>query len=68
MLSLAINYIFDYIKIDKITLGVFENNKSAIACYRSVGFQPVILDKKETYSCMGETWSCLEMHLDRKLV
>ncbi len=55
MLSLAINYIFDYIKIDKITLGVFENNKSAIACYRSVGFQPVILDKKETYSCMGET-------------
>ena len=32
MLSLAINYIFDYIKIDKITLGVFENNKSAIAC------------------------------------
>ncbi|MEG0229138.1 MAG: GNAT family protein [Oscillospiraceae bacterium] len=63
MLSLAINYAFDYIKINKISLGVFENNKPAIKCYESCGFKRVSLENIEKYYCMGEVWNCIEMEL-----
>ena len=63
MLSLAIQYAFDFIKVKKISLGVFENNGAAINCYRSCGFKTVKLEKPESYHCMGETWNCIEMEL-----
>ena len=66
MLSLAIRYAFDILKVEKISLGVFENNRPAILCYTSCGFQLVPLKKPEQYQCLGETWNCLEMVLHRK--
>lgn len=63
MLSLAIRYAFDFVKVKKISLGVFENNKSAIKCYESCGFKKVKLEKTESYHCMGEIWNCIEMEL-----
>lgn len=63
MISLAISYAFHFIKVQKITLGVFENNKPAIACYQSCGFQIVELQEVESYCCMGEEWKCMEMEL-----
>lgn len=65
MLSLAIQYAFDFIKVKKISLGVFENNKIAIECYKSCGFQTVELQEVESYYCMGEVWKCMEMELRR---
>jgi len=38
MISLVIKYAFDILKVKKVTLGVFDNNPSAHACYKSVGF------------------------------
>lgn len=63
MLSLAIQYAFDFIKVSKISLGVFENNIAALNCYRSCGFRAVELETVESYHCMGETWNCIEMEL-----
>lgn len=63
MLSLAIRYAFDFIKVSKISLGVFENNKIAIGCYEAWGFKAVKTDSIEQYSCMGEVWNCIEMEL-----
>lgn len=63
MLSLAIRYAFDFIKVSKISLGVFENNKIAIGCYEACGFKAVKTDSIEQYSCMGEVWNCIEMEL-----
>lgn len=63
MLSMAVQYAFDFIKVSRITLGVFENNTAAFQCYRSLGFQAVELETKESYQCMGETWNCIEMEL-----
>ena len=61
MLSLAIQYAFDFVKVKKISLGVFENNIAAIKCYESCGFQRVKLENAECYHCMGEIWDCIEM-------
>lgn len=63
MLSLAIQYAFDFIKVSKISLGVFENNTAAFQCYRSCGFKTVERKTKESYHCMGEIWNCIEMEL-----
>lgn len=65
MLSLAIQYAFGFIKVSKISLGVFENNQIAIKCYESCGFQTVKLETAESYHCMGEIWNCIEMELVR---
>lgn len=63
MLSLAVQYAFDFIKVKKISLGVFENNTAALNCYRSCGFRIVELEIAESYQCMGEKWNCIEMEL-----
>lgn len=63
MLSLAIQYAFDCVKVKKISLGVFENNAAAIKCYEACGFQRVKTEHVESYHCMGEIWNCIEMEL-----
>ena len=45
------------------SLGVLENNKTAINCYESCGFHRVQLENVESYHCMGEVWDCIEMEL-----
>ncbi len=65
MLSLAIRYGFEILRADKISLGVFENNRAAIRCYEACGFQRVSLPVPESYRCMGEDWNCIEMELTR---
>lgn len=65
MLQLALKYAFDILKVNKVTLGVFENNQPAYFCYKSVGFKDVQLDKPEYYYIMGESWKCLELEIER---
>jgi RimJ/RimL family protein N-acetyltransferase len=65
MLILAIKYAFEILKVEKITLGVFENNKAAYYCYKSVGFQDIILEKPEYYYLLNEKWKCLELEIKR---
>lgn len=63
MLKLAIKYAFEILMVDKITIGVFENNESAYHCYRSVGFQKT--ERIESYHILGEEWKCRELELQR---
>lgn len=65
MLTLALKYAFDLLKVRKVTLGVFENNETAYHCYKSVGFKDVELPKKEYYRVLGEEWNCLELEISR---
>lgn len=62
ILEIAIKYSFEILKVDKITLGVFENNLSAYYCYKSVGFKRV-KSENEKYSILDEEWFCIEMEL-----
>lgn len=65
MLNLAIEYAFCILKADKITLGVFENNKNAYYCYKAAGFSVIQLEHTEHYQVMNEDWKCIEMELHK---
>lgn len=66
MLQLAAKYAFEILKVQKITLGVFENNPSAYHCYKAVGFKDVALENPEYYHILGENWKCLELEMDNR--
>ena len=38
MLNTGLKYAFDVLKVDKVTIGVFENNERAHKCYKNAGF------------------------------
>lgn len=61
LVTMAVKYAFETLGAMKVSLGVFENNPSAIRCYEAVGFHRVSLPETECYECMGETWNCIEM-------
>lgn len=65
MLNLAIRYAFEFLKVRKITLGVFANNPSAFHCYRAAGFQ-VIEGADCEFRIGKEVWKCIEMELTRE--
>ena len=62
LLKLAIQYAFEILKVEKITLGVFENNTFAHRCYQSVGFRE-IENGAHFYRIFDEDWKGLELEL-----
>ena len=67
LVSMAVKYAFETLGATKVSLGVFENNPSAIHCYEAMGFHRVSLPDTESYKCLGETWNCIEMEQHRLL-
>ena len=63
LVSMAVDYAFAKLDANKVSLGVFENNASAIHCYEAVGFRRASRPDIEKYECLGETWICIEMEL-----
>lgn len=63
LVGMAIDYARKELNATKISLGVFENNPSAIHCYEAVGLKQVQREKPESYTCLGEIWNCIEMEL-----
>ena len=61
MLRLAIGYAQQELGAQKITLGVFCDNHSAIECYKSVGFRITGVD---AYQIDGEEWKGFEMEME----
>ena len=61
LVSKAVKYAFESLGAKRVTLGVFENNPSAIHCYEAAGFQRVSRLDTERYGCLGQTWNCIEM-------
>jgi RimJ/RimL family protein N-acetyltransferase len=60
MLRLAIDYAQRELGAQKITLGVFCDNHSAVECYKSVGFR---ITGTDSYPIDGEEWKGFEMEL-----
>lgn len=63
MIQLALKYAFEILKVDKVNLGVFENNGAAYNCYKSVGFKDICVQEVECYKVFGEEWKCLELEI-----
>lgn len=58
----ALKYAQTNLKAKQITLGVFEKNKSAYHCYKSIGFKEIKVDKN-VFKFGDENWNCIEMIL-----
>ncbi len=67
LVTMAVEYAFEELGATKVSLGVFENNPSAIHCYEAAGFHRVSLPETENYECLGETWNCIELEQYRGL-
>lgn len=65
LVSIAVKYVFEALGATKVSLGVFENNPSAIHCYEAAGFHRVSLPETESYECLGEVWNCIEMEMKK---
>lgn len=63
LLTLSLQYAFELLMAQKVTLGVFENNRPAYCCYRSVGFKDT--GERENYHILQEDWKCLELEISR---
>ena len=61
MLRLAIDYAKRELGAQKINLGVFCDNNSAVECYKSVGFR---ITGEDAYAIDGEEWKEYEMVLE----
>lgn len=64
LLRLGLKFTFETYGAKRASLGVFENNLPAYYCYKAVGFEDVIPDEIETYSVLGEEWSCRELAIE----
>lgn len=62
MLTLAIKYVFEILKAEKITIGVFKNNVYAHKLYLDIGFKEV---SKNSYNIKGEEWDCIELEMKK---
>ena len=67
LVSMAVRYAFETFGSMKVSLGVFENNPSAIHCYEAVGFHRVSRPETESYKCLDETWNCIEMEQHKEI-
>lgn len=58
MLRLSIEYAQNVLRAKRITLGVFCENRTALECYKSVGFR---VTSENVYVIDGEEWKGIEM-------
>lgn len=66
MLELALKYSFEILKVEKVTLGVFDNNMPAYYCYKAVGFKEIEMEEEEKCNVCDETWNVLELEIGKK--
>ncbi len=61
MIGLALKYAFELLKVDRVTLSVFEENRHAYKTYRSAGFMET--GNTETYEIRGTKHKSLELEI-----
>lgn len=65
MITTAVEYALHILKMKKITLQVFDNNLSALYCYKAAGFQESSY-YPNCYPYKDELWGCYNMVLEQK--
>lgn len=60
MVSLAVQYSFEILKVEQVTLAVYDNNPAAHHCYKSVGFTDVQY-REGAFPFGDETWGVYDM-------
>ena len=65
MLKLGLKYAFEIFGVEKVTIGVFENNLQAYRCYKAVGFNEIIMEEDEVEEVKGEKWKIIELEITK---
>lgn len=63
MLRRALTYAFDTLRVNAVTIGVFEQNIAARSLYEKLGFLPT--GEKKTYHFFGEAWQYQILKMER---
>lgn len=66
MLRLGLDYAFRVLKVETVTIGVFENNPSAYHCYTSIGFRKSSLLPDVVKQIGSEQWKLAELEMTEK--
>lgn len=64
MLKKAVQYAFEILGVRRVTLGVFDSNPLAHACYEKAGFRDEYVEER-AYDYHGEIWNCQMMAIER---
>ncbi|MBC3888103.1 GNAT family N-acetyltransferase [Acetobacterium paludosum] len=64
MISLAVDYAFNLLKMTRITLRVFDNNPGAYNCYHSVGFKDEVYEP-DSFPYYNENWGSFLMSITK---
>ena len=66
MLKLGLKYAFGILGVEKVTIGVFENNVPAYKCYLSTGFHKPSELPDSYAEVNGEKWKVVELEISRE--
>lgn len=69
MIGLGLDYAFNFLMVNRVTIGVFDCNMGAYYCYLSAGFKNVPVETGEGFHYKDETcdeiWQVIEMEMTR---
>ena len=66
MLSLGLKFAFEILQVDKVTIGVIENNTRAYWCYRSVGFRKSEDCEDSCELLQGKQYKIIELEITKE--
>ena len=66
MLTQGLKYAFEIMQVDKVTLGVFEENAAAYQCYLSTGFHQSPEKPESFEDILGEKWKIIELEISKE--
>lgn len=66
MLTMGFQYAFEFLKVEKITIGVYANNPSAMACYTKLGFHEAEGAPESFGDVLGEQIKIIELEITKE--
>lgn len=63
MLGLGLKYAFEILGVEKVTIGVFENNLPAYQCYKAVGFHEAAMKEEDAAERKEEKQKIIELEM-----
>ena len=63
MLSAALSFAFNEINAREVTIGVYEENSGAFACYTKSGFTPMSEENDVYYTFFQEKWRFIQLKM-----
>lgn len=64
MVEKAVRYAFEILGVGRVTIGVFDSNPRAHACYEKAGFRDEYVEE-HAYDYHGEVWNRCRMVIER---